>query len=124
MFRYARDFYTENSKRRESNERDFGSGWRLDGYPHPWRVSYLQETREVYALHLDQLDSVRTGPLFLLGIVPGSPDDPEPREITVEHFWDDEDVVCPALERMLAGWEEASAQGSSLDWVRDRLTHD
>ncbi len=46
------EYYGENAERRYSVEADYGFHWRLDGEPERWRVSYVRNTGEVYAVRL------------------------------------------------------------------------
>jgi hypothetical protein len=87
------DFYNENPDRNDSQEIDFGVWW-LDGNkPFPrYRVSYIVETSEVYALNLVTRD------VQVLGIC-------DPKDI----------------RDVLSGWEKECGQPYGLQWVRDRL---
>ena len=106
MYRDLEHFYTDNLERRSSPEASYGVHWRLGAYPQPWRISYVQATGEVYAVHQDG----NMGPLFLLGVVPADPVSGERR-----------DLYYRTLERILDGWPEMCGKHGGMEWVRDRL---
>ena len=80
-------------------EADYGVHWRQHPWPGAWRVSYVRDTGEVYALHQDQ------GPLLVLGWVA-----PDPQEI-----------YYATLELILDGWPAVCGQRNGLGWVKERL---
>ncbi len=51
MYPTLRAFYEDNEQRLRSPEADYGVQWRLDGYDQQWRVSYVKNTGEIYAVH-------------------------------------------------------------------------
>ncbi len=76
-------FYSDNSARRRSPAADYGVHWRLEGWPNSWRVSYVRDTGEIYAVQqgprrsgiLPTREIVITtspeeGPVLLLGHFP------------------------------------------------------
>ena len=99
-------FYEDAPQRRTSGEADFGVHWKLDGWAHSWRVSYVRATGEVYAVNLNRTD----GPLFILAAV--SPDDTQ--DTRRGRYYD-------TLEDILEGWAERCGPPDSLRWVMERL---
>ena len=97
------EFYDEAPARRYSGEADYGGYWRNGPTRPRWRVSYVHETGEVYAV---QLGGGSCGPVEVLGIVP--PDPPER-----------ERLYYATLERLLSGW--ADEGGRDIAWVRTRI---
>ena len=57
-FKNVEEFYSDNSARRRSPEADYGVHWKLEGWPNSWRVSYVRDTGEIYAV---QQEATRTG---------------------------------------------------------------
>ena len=57
-FKNVGEFYSDNSARRRSPEADYGVHWKLEGWPNSWRVSYVRDTGEIYAV---QQEATRTG---------------------------------------------------------------
>ena len=117
MYPTLQAYYEENQGRLRSPEADYGVHWRLDGYEHPWRVSYVKNTGEIYAVHQCMTfhdEAKRTmsyGPLFILGIVPI---DPVPEN---DHF----SVYYKNLEAILQGWTDRCGPKNGLAWIRDQL---
>ena len=94
------DFYAKNEERRRSGEADYGVYW-TEHHKWPyWRVSYIHNTGEVYAVQL-----ATGGRVELLGVVPP----------------DDDQVYYRTLDRILEGWADAIHEPGSLEWVRARL---
>ena len=120
------EFYSDNPARRRSPETDYGVHWRLDGWAGTWRVSYVRDTGEVYAVFQGPTQSGRLptgeiiiatgpeeGPVLLLGHFPWKPSDLEeagPR-----------DVYYRSLELLLEGWPERCVQPNGLVWVIEKL---
>ena len=98
-------FYQDNPARRASGEADYGVRWRLANWAGRWRVSYVQDTGEVYAVRHLQTD----GPVLLLGHVP-----PDPQET-----W--RDIYYRTLDRILDRWPEICGGPDSLRWVMEKL---
>ena len=127
MYRTVIDFYRadDTGQRGASPEADYGVHWRLTPWPEPWRVSYIQFTGEIYAVHqaIDWCSgrprTMAFGPVLVLGLVfpdhydvitrPGQP------------------VFYATLDTVLEGWTEACGNGrpdadrDSLLWARDRI---
>lgn len=108
-FDSLQEFYDQNPARRHSEEVDYGCHWTLiDCPPHfglapRWRVSYVRNTGEVYAVRLSRQDE----PLYVLAIVP--PDEVDDREFR--------ELYYATLEGILDGWAERCAKPNSLPWA-------
>ena len=135
-FKKVEEFYSNNSARRRSPEADYGVHWKLEGWPNSWRVSYVRDTGEIYAVQqgpmrsgilptgeiiiATSLEATRPeangpeeGPVLLLGHFPWQPGDLEkagPR-----------DVYYRGLEKLLEGWPERCVQPNGLVWVIEKL---
>ena len=101
-------YYTADGHRLPSAEADYGAHWRLDGWECHWRVSYLQGTGEIYAVHLGRT----IGPVFVLGRVL-----PDPIE-----YYDRTSVFYDTLDGILQGWDEHCGRPDGLRWLIDRLS--
>ena len=120
MFRSMAAFYSDDRSRHRSAEADYGCHWRVAGFPRPWRVSYVQNTGEIYAVHteLSMVDEAEMllayGPVLVLGVVPPDP---------VIHCA--KDVFYCTLDRILDGWADVATgtpfERDTLRWVADRL---
>lgn len=114
-------FYDANPARRGSPESDYGVMWREHGRTWPqWRVSYVQATGEVYAVHLT---GNPIGPVRVLGIVPP---DPDRRFCNCEDCRatprvDDRHTYYRTLDRILDGWADPDVAGHDLAWIVGRL---
>ena len=66
-FSNIEDFYNDDPSRRTSPEADYGVHWKLDGWEGSFRVSYVQNTGEVYAVHLGpyRQGALPTGEVFI-----------------------------------------------------------
>lgn len=99
-------FYRDNRARRRSRKVDFGVRW-LDRpavagvRPPPWRVTYIRDTRELFATPL-----TGDGPVLVLGIIPPLP---------FPASW------TAGADRLLSGWTDPELTGWQLGWVRARL---
>jgi hypothetical protein len=94
-------FYAENEERRRSGEADYGVWWTVPGFSWPkWRVSYIHNTGEVYAVQLKD-----AGQVMVLGIVPP----------------DDDHIYYETLNRILEGWVDVIQEPGSLEWLQARL---
>ena len=58
-FEDLESFYSDNPARRRSPEASYGVHWRLDGWTGTWRVSYVRDTGEVYAVFQGPTRTVR-----------------------------------------------------------------
>ena len=104
-FESIEDFYNQDPRRRTSPEADYGSHWHTDGSRRRCRVSYIQDTGEVYSVEL----SGRDGPVELLGKVPAD-EQSAYRE-----------VYYRTLDAVLDGWAEHSASLQGPGWVKQRI---
>ena len=126
-FKNVEEFYSENSARRRSPEADYGVHWKLEGWPNSFRVSYIRDTGEIYAVQQGPIRSgtlptgeiiiatgPEEGPVLLLGHFPWQPNgDLEkagPRN-----------VYYRGLEKLLEGWPERSIQPNGLVWIIEKL---
>jgi hypothetical protein len=94
------EFYDQDPRRRASDEIEFGREWTEDGQR--FEVAWIADTGELY---------VMAEPYSRRGISTES--------VTVEVLAviDGRD----AINRVLAGWEEAMPKPDSLVWVRERV---
>ena len=100
-------FYSENEARRRSPEADYGVWWRDGGSRESWRVSYVRDTGEVYAVQ---------GAVEVLGVVPPDQEDPL---VPGRRVWGR--TYYRTLDRILEGWSEHCGRLNSLAWVREQL---
>ena len=107
MFRTLDDYYAGDLRRRCSPEADYGVHWRLTPWDYYWRVSYVRDTGEVYAVH----QGSTIGPVFVLAIVKPDPVPDGDRRL----------LYYATLDAILDGWPEQCGRPDSLRWVRDRL---
>lgn len=127
--RYAgtQAFYNEGSigrKRERSPEYDYGVWWR-DSLGAQWRVSWVAETGEIYALRLGHAQSLSRddGPLMLLGVVPPSsgPCLHDCIERVGEHWSKCAAAPNYEIESVLEGWADECGAADSLRWLIDRV---
>ncbi len=102
-------YYAADERRLRSEECDYGVHWRLEGWEYRWRVSYVRNTGEIYAVNQGRT----IGPVFVLAIIPP---DPVPDG-------DRRSLFYTTLEAILEGWPEQCGHPDSLRWVRDRLSN-
>ena len=107
MYTNIEEYYAADEQRRRSGEADYGVQWRLKGWDYQWRVSYVHNTGEVYAVHKGSAD----GPVFVLAIVPPDPVDEN----------DHRSNYYTTLDAILEGWPEHCGKSDSLNWIRDKL---
>lgn len=104
-------------ERRWSEEASYGDHWRLQGWPHKWRVSCVRATGEIHAVHqgLRLHDAVgRTlayRPLYVIGH-----DEPDPVP-----EGDRKSLYYATPEQTLDGWAERCWTPDGLTGLRDRL---
>ena len=108
-FGNSEEYYGENAERRYSVEADYGFHWRLDGEPERWRVSYVRNTGEVYAVRLAGTGSGRD----VVEVLGAFPIDPEAGL---------HDIYYRGLvDAHLDGWGVRCGLPGSLSWVRERM---
>ena len=56
-FKNVEEFHSDSSALRFSPEADYGVHWKLEGWPNSWRVSYVRDTGEVYAVQQGPISS-------------------------------------------------------------------
>lgn len=95
------DFYHDDPRRCSSPEADYGVWWTEAPTAWPrWRVSYVKQTGEVYAVQMEE-----GGRVEVLAVVPPDPDK----------------IYYRTLDHILEGWAEHCGELGSLAWVRERL---
>lgn len=111
-------FFADDPRRERSGEADFGVWWREQAAFPVWRVSWVEETGEVYAicLHGGGIDAGRnavavaagepTGRVEVLGVIPADLD---------------ASVPYAHVEAALDGWADQCGKRDSLTWVRQRI---
>ena len=100
-------FLNEDERRLRSGEADYGRHWRLAGWPHTWRASYVHLTGEIYVIY-----EAVAGPVFVLGTVPPDHYDESPGR---------RDLYYATLDRILEGWPERCGEFDGMYWLRDRI---
>ncbi len=121
-FKNVEEFYSDNPARRRSPEAGYGVHWKLEGSPNSWRVSYVRDTGEIYAVQQGPIQSgiLPTGEII---ITTGPEEGPV---LLLGHFPIDEeagpyDVYYHGLEHFLEGWPERCVQPNGLVWVMEKL---
>ena len=109
-FKDIEDFYNENPDRRYSREADYGVNWRMEPWPHRWRVSYLQDTGEIYAVNLGS--NHVPGPVMIMGVL--QPDH-EPQGFMGR------ETYYRTLDAVLDGYGDRCWEKNGLLWVMSRL---
>ena len=104
IFKNLEQFYSDNPTRRSSPEADYGVHWQLPNWAGNWRVTYVRDTGEVYALYS------ASGPLMLLGTFPIDPDTAGP--------WD---IYYNGLDRLLEGWTDHCGPPGGLGWLIEKM---
>ena len=107
MYPTLEAYYAADERRLRSEECDYGVHWRLDSWEYRWRVSYVRNTGEIYAVH----QGSTIGPVFILATVEP---DPVPDG-------DRRSLFYATLENILDGWPEQCGRPDSQRWIRDRL---
>ena len=100
------DYYAADIRRRKGEECDYGAHWRLDNWTYRWRVSYVRDTGEIYAVHRGNT----LGPVFAIGIIP-----PDPVHDGGRSLW------YSTLDSILEGWAKQCTRPNSLRWIKDHL---
>ena len=117
-FEDLESFYSENPARRRSPESSHGVHWQLDGWDGAWRVSYIRDTGEVYALFQGptQVGVLPTGESFVSSGKGTGP------VLTIGTFPVDEnpgpdDVYYLNLDLFLSGWMDHCDEPNGLAWM-------
>lgn len=80
---------------------DFGDKWWEGGTTWPkYRVAWVEETGELYAVNLGSVHHPEGGQVEVLGVIAGR----------------------DAVEAALDGWADLDGWESQLGWVRERIT--
>ena len=121
-FEDLESFYSDNPARRRSPEAGYGVHWRLAGWAGTWRVSYVRDTGEVYALFQGptQVGVLPTGETFVSSGKGASP------VLALGTFPVDEnakpsDVYYRGLEQFLADWTKHCGEPNGLAWMIQRI---
>lgn len=88
-------FYTADERRRRSGEVDFGVWWTLPNSHVTWRVSWVADTGELYAVASHHTGGRELGPVRLCGVFP----------------------TRQLVEEVLEGWAERCGPGG-LAWLQ------
>lgn len=103
----TRSALTMGSLRKISPEADYGLYWRDHRSWPTWRVSYVGNTGEIYAVQLQG-----DGRVEILGVV----------EPDCDPYAPDDGLYYRTLEGILDGWADECGREDSLDWCRVKLT--
>lgn len=108
IYQGLEEFYGANPERQQSGEAGYGVHWRQDGDRERWRVSYVRDTQEVYAVRLGG-HGPGQGIVEVLGTFPADEDAGE--------FG----IYYQGLEAHLDGWAVRCILPGSLGWIRERM---
>lgn len=105
-------FYEEDSRRRASDESEFGREWH-DAEGVRYEISWVRDTGELYSM------SEPSGAIISDGL--GDENlAPMPAKMVLVEVLGKVDSA-DAVQRVLSGWPEAMTGPDSLTWVRERL---
>jgi hypothetical protein len=107
------EFYEADTRRRSSEELEFGSDWDENGAR--TQVSWIAATGELYAMR-DPLGWLATDVIGDTRALPVTDD-----ALTIEVLGTLADRA--AATAVMSGWEAAMPAEGSLNWVRDRIAH-
>jgi hypothetical protein len=96
-YRSLNSFYSADSRRRASHERDIGLWWRVGAHGPVYRAAWVRETGELYVTRLGRVQHGKAE-VVVLGHVQSGGD----------------------LEKVLDGWQDACPQPDSMTWLRRR----
>ena len=105
------DFYRQDSQRRYSGEADYGVHWTLPGSNLRYRVSYVRNTGEIYAVPNLSPNEAK---VFLIGQVPADPVEDEPKSWPTRRWY-------ATLDAILDGWPSRYGEPGGLQWLLERL---
>ena len=121
-FEDLESFYSDNPARRYSPEADYGVHWLLDDWPGTWRVSYVRDTGEVYAVFQGP---TRAGliPTGETAVISGTE---EGLVLALGTFPVDEnagpnEVYYRGLDQLLSGWADHCTEPNGLAWMIQRI---
>jgi hypothetical protein len=101
LFRTRDDFELDNPHRGMSLESDYGYHWRTSAVPNVrWRVSYIKDTGEIYAIA-----ATRPFEVWLMGHV----------RVGIGPDW------ARPLDEILTGWTDPRISAFDLDWIANKL---
>ena len=109
MYPTLEAYYADDERRLRSEECDYGAHWRLKGWEGLWRISYVRDIGEIYAVH----QGSTLGPVFILAIIPLDP----------EAYGDRKSLFYATLDGILDGQPEQCGRPDSLRRVKDRLAN-
>jgi len=112
-------FYADDPRRERSPEHDYGVWWRdAEDFP-VWRVTWVEETGEVYTIRLQDGGAYTAGP-GTIGVTAG---DPTGRVEVLGVIASEETDLDHAEQGVeaLEGWAERCGERDSLGWVRARV---
>jgi hypothetical protein len=92
------EFYASDPRRAHSHEVGYGSLWRESAPVPTYRLAWVENTGELYAVQLSEADE-RNDPVEVLGVL-----------------WSGQQV-----DSCLAGWPERCGGQRSLLWARERV---
>lgn len=106
-------FYLEDPRRRDSGETDFGVWWK-DDFERNYRVSWVQDTGELYAVALGEVSIARVSSEEAVTF--GGPTDTGFVELLATDL-----PSIGIVEAKLQGWPDVCGTAKSLSWVRSRV---
>ena len=107
IFKDIEEYYAENSDRRYSGEIDYGCMWKDSYSTNPnqfYRVSYVENTGEIYAVELSYAGDQSNGFVAILGVIPA-----DERKCG---------KYSQTLDEILDGWADSDQK---ISWVKERL---
>jgi len=113
IFKDIEEYYAENPNRRYSGEIDYGCDWKDSYSTDPnqfYRVSYVENTGEIYAIELayggevGYRDNQSNGFVAILGVIPA-----DERKCG---------KYSQTLDEILDGWADSDQK---ISWVKERL---
>ena len=102
------EFYNADARRRLSGEADYGVRWRDGDRRVFWRVSYIRDTGEVYAVAQGNVGHLEA-PVRVFGVFPVD-------DVAPESVW------YNGLDAVLEGWPARCGPLYGLDWLGHRIS--
>ena len=106
-------FYEGDTRRRHSEEFEFGDGWSEGG--EAFSIGWIAATGEVYATRL----RLRALMPYFNGTGPGPSGTLPSQQVEVLGVVEDAETITAVM----SGWQEAMARPDGVAWVRSRLAH-